>query len=38
MAINALSYLGVHSENLEDWQDFSCKLLGCKMLIEVKKH
>jgi|TARA_B110000467_G_scaffold150811_1_gene158605 2,3-dihydroxybiphenyl 1,2-dioxygenase len=37
MAINALSYLGVHSEKLEDWQDFSCKLLGMQNVDRGKK-
>ena len=37
MAINALSYLGVNSEKLEDWQDFSCKLLGMQNVDRGKK-
>ena len=28
MAINALGYLGVRSDRLDDWSDFACKLLG----------
>ena len=37
MAINALSYLGVNSEKLEDWQDFSCNLLGMQNVDRGKK-
>ena len=28
MAINALSYIGVNSDKLEDWSDYSEKCLG----------
>ena len=38
MAINALSYLGVHSDKLEDWKDFSCKLLGMQSIDQGNKN
>ena len=28
MAINALSYIGVNSDKIEDWSDYSEKYLG----------
>ena len=28
MAINALSYIGVNSDKIEDWSDYSEKCLG----------
>ena len=33
-----LVYIGVHSEKLEDWQDFSCKLLGMQNVDRGKKN
>ena len=32
MAINALSYIGVNSDKLEDWADYSEKSLGMQMI------
>ena len=32
MAINALSYIGVNSDKLEDWSDYSQKCLGMQMI------
>ena len=38
MAIIALSYLGVNSNKLEDWKDFSSKLLGMQNIDNVNKN
>ena len=32
MAISALSYLGVRSDKLDDWNDFACQLLGMQQV------
>ena len=32
MAINALSYLGVNSDNLPDWADYATKNLGLQLV------
>ena len=32
MAINALSYIGVNSDKIEDWSDYSQKYLGMQMV------
>jgi hypothetical protein len=32
MAINALAYLGIRSDKLDDWSDFAGKLLGMQKI------
>ena len=32
MAINALSYIGVNSDRIEDWSDYSRKCLGMQQV------
>ena len=32
MAINALSYIGINSDKLEDWSEYSQKYLGMQMV------
>ena len=37
MSINALSYIGVNSDKIEDWQDFATKNLGMQITDHSKK-
>ena len=37
MSINALSYIGVNSDKIEDWQDFATKKLGMQKTDYSKK-
>ena len=36
MAINALSYIGVNSDKIEDWSDYSQKCLGMQRVDRAK--
>ena len=36
MAINALSYIGVNSDRIEDWSDYSRKCLGMQQVDRAK--
>ena len=36
MSVKALSYIGVNSDRLEEWSDYSEKCLGMQELIEEK--
>ena len=36
MAVKALSYIGVNSDKLDDWSDYSENVWVCKKLIEAK--
>ena len=37
MSINALSYIGVNSDKIEDWKDFATKNLGMQKTDYSKK-
>ena len=37
MSINALSYIGVNSDKIEEWQDFATKILGMQKTDYSKK-
>jgi 2,3-dihydroxybiphenyl 1,2-dioxygenase len=32
MAVTALGYVGVHSDRLDDWADFACRLIGMEKI------
>ena len=32
MAVTALGYVGVHSDRLDDWADFACRLIGMQKI------
>ena len=36
MAITSLSYLGINSENIEDWLEFATKFLGMQVTEKCK--
>ena len=37
MSINALSYIGINSDRLEDWKNFATKKLGMQKMDYAKK-